>query len=177
MPNINFTPFPTLTTDRLTLRQLSMADQQHIFKLRSDEAINKYLDRDISRTLDDAITFIEKIKNNVENNISIYWVITLTSAGTFAGTIGLFNFSIETNSCEIGYELLTAFQGNGIMKEAAEKVIAYAFNELQVDQIAACSHKGNQQSTNLLMKLNFTKSIEADNENPVFNTFTVARSK
>src|SRR5688500_7344056 len=104
MLNINFTPFPTLTTRRLTLRQLTIEDQQEIFALRSDAAINKYLDREPSRTTEDAINFIEKINNLIQNNNSIYWVITLTETKTFVGTICLFDFSEENNSCEIGYE-------------------------------------------------------------------------
>jgi ribosomal-protein-alanine N-acetyltransferase len=37
------------------------------------------------------------------------------------GTICLFGFSDENASCEIGYELLTNFQGQGIMKEGRRK--------------------------------------------------------
>jgi uncharacterized glyoxalase superfamily protein PhnB len=36
MVNRYFSPFPILTTERLTLRQLSTDDQQDIFALRSD---------------------------------------------------------------------------------------------------------------------------------------------
>ena len=43
MTKRNFTPFPILATERLTLRQLSIDDQQNIFALRSDKEINKYL--------------------------------------------------------------------------------------------------------------------------------------
>ena len=123
----NFTPFPILTTERLTLRQLSIDDTQNIFALRSDTEIKKYLDREASKTIDDARNFINKINDNVKNNNSIYWVISLTRTKTFVGTICLFDFSNKKNSCEIGYELMTKFQGQGIMKEATEKVIAYAF--------------------------------------------------
>ena len=176
MTHRNFTPFPTLTTERLTLRQLSMDDQQSIFELRSDEAINKYLNRQVAETIDDAVNFINKINDNIKNNNSIYWVITLTQARVFAGTICLFDFSNENSSCEIGYELMTKFQGQGIMKEAAEKVIDYAFQTLQFKKILAFTHNENQHSTKLLTKLNFIKSLQADNENPGFTTYTLAHS-
>ena len=127
MTNRNFTPFPILTTERLTLRQLSMDDRQNIFALRSDKEINKYLDRQVSKSIEVAVNFINKVNDNIKNNNSLYWVITLTKTGTFVGTICLFDFSNEKSSCEIGYELMTKFQGQGIMKEAAEKVIDYAF--------------------------------------------------
>lgn len=177
MTNRNFTPFPILTTERLTLRQLSIDDQQNIFALRSDKEINKYLDRQISKTIEDAIDFINKINDNIEKNNSIYWAITLTKTRTFVGTICLFDFSNEKNSCEIGYELMINFQGKGIMKEAGGKVIDYAFQTLQFQKIIAFTHNGNQSSTKLLKRFNFIKSIEADKENSDFNIFTLTHSK
>src|SRR6476469_1766781 len=171
MTSRNFTPFPILTTERLTLRQLSMDDQVNIFALRSDKEINKYLDRQPSRTMEDAINFINNINAYVRNNDSVYWVITLTETNTFVGTICLFDFSNEKSSCEIGYELMTKYQGQGIMKEAAEKVIDYAFQTLQFQKIIAFTHNANQNSTKLLTKFNFKKSIEAEIENPDFSIF------
>lgn len=177
MTNRNFTPFPILTTERLSLRQLSIDDQQNIFALRSDKEINKYLDRQVSKKIEDAIDFINKINDNIEKNNSIYWAITLTKTRTFVGTICLFDFSNEKNSCEIGYELMINFQGKGIMKEAGGKVIDYAFQTLQFQKIIAFTHNGNQSSTKLLKRFNFIKSIEADKENSDFNIFTLTHSK
>jgi [ribosomal protein S5]-alanine N-acetyltransferase len=173
MTTINFTPFPILTTERLTLRQLSINDQQDIFALRSDEAINEYLDRDPSKTINDAINFINKINDNIQKNNAIYWVITLTETKTFVGTICLFDFSNEKNSCEIGYELITKFQGQGIMQDAAKRVIDYAFQTLQFQKIVAFTHHKNEHSTKLLTKLNFLPSQETNNENAEFNIFTL----
>jgi [ribosomal protein S5]-alanine N-acetyltransferase len=172
----NFTPFTILTTERLTLRQLSIDDQQDIFTLRSDTEINKYLGREPSKTIEDAINFINKINDNFKKNNSIYWVITLTKTKTFVGTICLFDFSNENNKCEIGYELLTNFQGQGIMKEATEKVINYAFQTIRLQKIDAFTHNGNRNSTKLLEKVGFIKSIEADKENLDFNIFTLTNS-
>jgi ribosomal-protein-alanine N-acetyltransferase len=176
MLNTNFTPFPILTADRLTLRQLSIDDQQSIFALRSDAEINKYLGRQTSKTIEDAIDFINMISDNMKKNNSIYWAITLTQTKTFVGTICLFDFSSEKKSCEIGYELMTKFQGQGIMQEATRKVIDYAFQVLQFQEIVAFTHNDNQHSTKLLTKFNFIKSIAADKENPDFNIFTLSYS-
>ena len=166
MLNRTFTPFPILTTERLTLRQLVINDDQEIFTLRSDSEINKYLGRRAANTIDDARNFINKINENINKNDSIYWAITLNDRNTLVGTICLFSFSDEDGKCEIGYELLTKFQGQGIMKEAAGKVIDYAFNTIKVQKIEAIFHRDNQRSINLLEKLLFRNSIEAENANP-----------
>jgi [ribosomal protein S5]-alanine N-acetyltransferase len=176
MVNRSFTPFPILTTERLTLRQLSTDDGQNILTLRSDTEINKYLDRQASRTIEDAINFINKINDIIKQNVSIYWAITLTNSKTLVGTICLFDFSNEKNKCEIGYELLTNFQGQGIMKEATEKVIDYAFQTMRLQKIEAITHTGNQNSTKLLTKLGFKQSTKADKEIPDLNIFTLTNS-
>ena len=166
MLNGAFTPFPILTTERLTLRQLVINDEQEISILRSDSEINKYLDRQVSNTIDDARNFINKINESINKNDSIYWAITLNDRNILVGTICLFGFSDENDKCEIGYELLTNFQGQGIMKEASEKVIDYAFNTIKVQKIEAFLHRDNQRSINLLEKLLFRNSNESDKTNP-----------
>src|SRR5438477_351890 len=80
--------------------------------------INKYLDRQTSNTIDDARAFISKVNENINKGDSLYWAITLRDKNILVGTICLFGFSDENYKCEIGYELLTNFQGQGIMKEA-----------------------------------------------------------
>jgi len=162
MLNTSFTPFPILTTERLTLRQLVIADEQEIFTLRSDSEINKYLNRQVSKTIDDARNFINKVNENIDKNDSLYWAITVSDKNILVGTICLFGFSEENNKCEIGYELLTNFQGQGIMKEAAQKVIDYAFNIIQVQKMEAFIHRDNQNSIKLLEKLSFSNSNEPE---------------
>ena len=166
MLNRNFKLFPILATERLNLRQLLITDEQEIFTLRSDCEINKYLDRQVSNTIEDARNFIKKVNENINKNDSLYWAITLGDRNILVGTICLFNFSNENGKCEIGYELLTNFQGQGIMKEAAEKVIDYAFNTIKVQKIEAFLHRDNQRSINLLEKLLFRNPSESDKTNP-----------
>ena len=171
MLNTNFTLFPTLTTERLTLRQLSLNDEHEIFILRSDSEINKYLDRPMSNTTEDARNFINKI---IENKL-LYWAITLSNKNILIGTICLFGFSEDDDKCEIGYELLSDFQGQGIMKEAAAKVIEYAFEATGLQKIEAFTHNDNRNSTRLLEQLRFIKSTEADQENPDVDIFTLTK--
>jgi ribosomal-protein-alanine N-acetyltransferase len=147
--------FPILTTERLTLRQLAITDDQEIFKLRSDKVFNKYLNREICNSIDDARNFINIINENIDKNFAPYWAICLKGKNMLVGTICLYGFSEESTSCEIGFELLQDFQRQGIMREAAEKVIDYAFNTIQIQRIDAYLHKDNQSSIKLLEKLSF----------------------
>ncbi len=157
-----FTAFPILKTKRLLLRQPVINDEQEIFILRSDRRINKYLDRQLSNTIADARNFITTVNENINKKVSVYWAITLREEHIFVGTICLYDFSDENETCEIGYELLPTFEGQGIMNEAIVKVIDYAFNKIKVKKIEAFLHKDNQRSVNLLEKLSFRNSNKPD---------------
>lgn len=172
---MNSAAFPILTTERLTLRQVSLDDQYDIFALRSDPEINKFLDRQPCWTIEEAITFINRINEKSKLGDSYYWAISLTDTKTLVGTICLFDFSVGKNSCEMGYELKTEFQGQGLMKEAVQVIIDYAFQTLKVKKILACTHDGNQKSTTLLLKFNFIKSPETDKLNPDLTVFTLTQ--
>jgi ribosomal-protein-alanine N-acetyltransferase len=163
MGDRNFTPFPVLKTERLTLRQLVSSDANKIFALRSDINVNKYLGRKPSQSIDNAKVFIKIINENIQNNISIYWAITFNDSDNLIGTICLFDFSDDNLKAEIGYELLTDFQGKGIMQEAASKVIDFGIKHIGLNSIEAYTHLENQNSTRLLEKFNFKKHDVDDN--------------
>ena len=171
MLNKILSTLPTLTTERLTLRQLLESDVQEIFSLRSDTIINKYLDRKPSETLEDALHFIKNIKNNG----LLYWAIAQTSNGKLIGTICLFDVSDELNRCEIGYELLPDYQGQGIMAEATKEIIEFAVNILGIKIIEAFTHKDNQTSTKLLQKLKFEETEIIDETNPNLIVFRLSK--
>lgn len=166
MQNKTFTPFPILTTERLILRQLTTDDEQAIFTLRSDTEINRFLGRKIAENLNEAGQFINSVNENIEKNDSIYWGISFRDTNELIGTICFFAFSDEDHTCEIGYELLPKFHGQGIMNEAMEKVLDYVFSTTGVWQIKAFVHKDNHRSILLMEKSSFRNSGAFDKLNP-----------
>ena len=107
----NFSPFPELTTKRLVLREINLADAPLIHELRSDEVTNALIDRENSSGIDDAFLFIDRIKNNVRRNECLYWVICFENTFDLIGTVGYWNFDLPAETAEIGYELLADFRG------------------------------------------------------------------
>jgi ribosomal-protein-alanine N-acetyltransferase len=166
MTKTNAATLPIIRSERLTLRSLFIEDSEAIYELRSDATINKFLDRQPCKSLEDAENFINNINKNIEKGGTYYWAITLTDTKQLAGTVCLFDFSSEKKCCEIGYELSTKFQGQGIMQEAVKRVIDFAFEKLKLNKILAFTHSENEQSSKLLLKLNFVKATENVIENP-----------
>ncbi len=155
MPAAHFSPFPQLSTERLILRQLAPSDTAAIFALRSDERVNRYLDRPACRSLDEAAAFVAKITDSVAQGKSLYWAVCLRETPLLIGTICLWNFSEEDKTAETGYELHPDFQGRGIMSEALGCVLAYAFGALGLHTVEAYTHPENAASEKLLRKHGF----------------------
>lgn len=155
MTALNFTPFPTLATERLVLRQLSLLDDHEIFFLRSDERVLKYLVSPRANRLEDAQAFINKINKGIRNNQWVYWGITLKEDDKLVGTICFWNIVKKENKAEIGYVLHPDWQGRGLMQEAINKVIEYGFEKMKFRLIKAVLNPDNLRSVSLLKKTGF----------------------
>lgn len=175
MLHLNFSPFPTLHTERLALRQVSLNDFDEIFYLRTNEAENKYIYRPQPKTKEVVAQFIEKITNSLVHNESITWGITLKGVNKIIGTIVFWNIEPDQHLAEIGYTLAVAHQNRGIMSEAMAAVIDYGSSVMNLKTITAYTHKDNKTSIKLLKKHGFIRDIKLEKikivgEEPKTNT-------
>ncbi|BAU53049.1 GNAT family N-acetyltransferase [Mucilaginibacter gotjawali] len=163
MLNLNFTPFPTITTQRLVLRQLQDDDVHELFALRTNELVNRFLYRPVPRSLNDVREFITIVNQITLDNEGLYWVITRKNEDKLLGVINLRNFSPEQYQAEIGYELHPDQQGKGFMHEAITHVLAYGFGRLGLQAIMADTVPGNLRSIRILEKHGFVKNDGEEN--------------
>jgi ribosomal-protein-alanine N-acetyltransferase len=154
----NFSRFPELTTKRLVLREINVADAALIHELRSDEVTNALIDREHSSGVEDALLFIDRIKNNVRRNESVYWIICFENTSDLIGTVGYWNFDQPNETAEIGYELLAGFRNLGIMSEVLPRIIKFGFEQMKLKSITACTTEQNTRSVRLLEKFGFRLS-------------------
>lgn len=152
---LNFANFPKLITERLVLRNIENQDFELVHKLHSDPIVNSFVGRDNSSDLAKAKAYITRIDNMVKNNECVYWVITMKGNNDLIGSVCLWNFDINNDIVEIGYEMLPEFQGKGIMSEALKEVIRYAFDAINAKIITAFPSSENIKSVSILKKLNF----------------------
>jgi [ribosomal protein S5]-alanine N-acetyltransferase len=157
MLSLNFTPFPELRTQRLVLRRLAPADARTLATIRSNKEVNQYIDRAPEMTAEEAEKFIEKINGNIDRNESLVWGMVPENATEIIGTILLWNMNAEKQYAEVGYEMLPAYQGKGLAREALHTVLDYGFNTLHFTTIEGYVHYENGRSFNLLQKFGFTK--------------------
>jgi [ribosomal protein S5]-alanine N-acetyltransferase len=154
----NFTPFPEQWTDRLLLRQIALADAPGVLQLRSNEEVMKYINRPLTRTLEEAESWINIIIEALWKNDGITWCICLKDApAEHVGSIGLWRIDKENHRAEIGYMLEHSLQGKGIMYEALKKVLEYGFMEMKLHSIEAHIDPRNAASAALLKKAGFVQ--------------------
>lgn len=158
---INFTPFPDLTTKRLSLRRMSLEDCNEIFFLRTDESVLRYTGITKAETMDDVRKYIEKVNDGIDRNEAVMWALCLINTSRLLGTICLWNFSPDRSTAEIGYVLHPDFQGMGLMHEAVVKVIDYGFRILQLTSIDADVVPNNSRSIKLSERNGFILTSES----------------
>jgi len=172
---MNGSPFPLLKTERLRLRAVEFADCEAVFYLRSNEIVNQYIKRTKTESLEDALAFIEKIKERITNNLILYWAITHQDNATMIGSICLWKFSENGKEAEVGYDLHPDFQKKGIMSEALNCVTNFGFHHLKLTKIKAFTHFANEPSKNLLLNNGFhlvmNEEDEGNLDNVIFELF------
>ncbi|MBY0445524.1 MAG: GNAT family N-acetyltransferase [Burkholderiales bacterium] len=82
--------------------------------------------------------------------------LAIESADSKLGALGLNNICHENRNAELGYWLLPQHWGKGIMQEALQGLLSYAFNELKLHRISAEVEIENLKSQQLLQSFNFT---------------------
>ena len=149
-----------LETSRLRLRKLASSDAAQLSLLRSDERVNRYLDRPPSTTYEEALQFVNKI---LTSN-AYYWGIDLKNETKLIGTVCLWNLDRENSIAEIGYELLPEFQGRALMMEVLPAIISYNAAVLKFTTIIATTHSENIASIRLLEKSHFVRDEIRNNQ-------------
>ncbi|MEJ7588483.1 MAG: GNAT family protein [Ferruginibacter sp.] len=154
----DFSVFPELTTSRLLLRKMTLNDAPEILKLRSDENVMRYIDKERASNISDAERFINKILDSLDNNDGITWGMALKeNADILIGSIGYWRIIKEHYRAEIGYMLHPYHWKKGLMKEALLKVIDTGFTHLKLHSMEAHINPGNEASAAILVSTGFRK--------------------
>lgn len=151
-----FTDFPTLTTDRLRLRQIQPSDAEPLYAILSDPQVMQYYGSEPYQTLADAQTAIMRGQTRYAEREALRWAITRQGDDRFIGSCVLNHFDPDFHHAETGYELDRASWGQGIMHEAMATVLTFGFTELALHRIEAQIDMQNARSKGLLLKLGFT---------------------
>ena len=157
MSQYSFLPFKNLSSDRLLLRQITTADVNEVFAMRSNTDVMKYVPRPLCTSLDEAYALVHMMQQKIETNEGINWAITLQGDNKMIGFIGHYQIKWENFRSELGYMLSPEFQGKGIASEAVKLAVDFGFNEMKMHSIEAVIDPENIASARVLEKNKFIK--------------------
>lgn len=150
-----FTNFPFLTTTRLRLRQVTLADADAVFAFKSDPQVTSAYGQEPKQSIEEMQAWLQQLIDGYDRREVLFWIITRKEEDRAIGVGGFWNFSPGFHCAEIGYELHPAHWGKGLMPEAVTAMLAYGFQEMGLHRVEANPLAGNDSSHRLLQKLGF----------------------
>lgn len=148
---------PSLETERLLLRPLSMLDLEFVFRHFSDPEVNRYLlDEEPVTTREQAQSIIDFYSLPGRKSYN-RWVIVRKTGARPIGTCGYHQWQVLHHRAEIGYDLEKASWKQGIMTEALRAMLSYGFEQMGLNRVEALVYIENEASIRVLERLGFQK--------------------
>ena len=131
-------PVEIARTGRLLIRETVDADIQELYRIGTDKRVAKYIDP-MQPTLEEEIPYTKAYVRHMYAfyDFGLWTVLEQASSGQerIIGRAGLFPSERLNGQIEMGYMIAPECQGNGYGKEAAEAVLRYAFDVLDLEEV------------------------------------------
>ncbi len=142
---------PTLTTERLVLRPVTLDDAEAMHRFFSDEEAMRYWSSGPHDALEQTRDYV---RGNVEGDERLTWAITEDGVEALGWAVLI---PKREGVAEIGYNLRRSHWRRGIVGEAVGRLIAYGFEDMGLRRICADTDPDNAGSNALLEKLGFRR--------------------
>ncbi|MGT2911623.1 GNAT family N-acetyltransferase [Streptococcus cameli] len=151
------TNLPNLETDRLYLRERTVADAEAVFAYASLPEVTWPAGFPPVATVEDEVYYLEHVlpKHNADQNLPAGYGICLKGTDKVIGSVD-FNHRHADDVLEMGYTLHPDFWQQGIMTEACQALLEAGFTQLNLHKIEIACFDYNQASRKLAEKLGFT---------------------
>jgi ribosomal-protein-alanine N-acetyltransferase len=143
--------FPEISTERLTLREITEDDADWYLHHFSIPEIVETTGFDGPKDREAAREQLEKfILGPFRESTGLRWGITLKGSDELIGSCGFFKWEHDPHRrAEIGYDLDPAFWRQGIMKEALTAIMDYGFENMELNRITLLAFSFNEGSIGL----------------------------
>lgn len=152
-------PWTILETERLVVREFSLADMDALFELYSYEGMADYMEG--------LYPYEEEYnyqKAYIENMYRFFgygmWLVFEKETGKLVGRAGVEHREELEGELELGYAIGTPWQGKGYATEVCRGILEYAHEELGFEEICSLVQPENIASVHLLEKLGFRMEEE-----------------
>jgi len=148
---------PTILTERLVLRPLTIEDDEAIYSYASDPLVSKYVSFETANSIEDTRTFLRSVLDNYRKGVEPgSFAIVMNEGMKLIGTIGYLNWSNVNKRIEIGYALSRPYWNCGYVTEAAKAMIGYFFRHTDLIRIEARCAVEHTASSRVMEKAGMT---------------------
>lgn len=149
-----FAHFPVLSTVNLDLREILASDASSIIDISFYDGLQ-------ATTESEALTMLERIRQDYLQGESVHWGICLKKQKTIIGSCTFYGGYLD-NIAEVGYVLKQEHRRKGIMGEALSAIVHFGLYEMGLEAIIAHVDQHNIASSKLLIQTGFSQ-ISSDN--------------
>lgn len=151
-----------LETRNLVLRHFEMDDLNDLSRLYSDPDVRRYFPdgtRDLAYTKEELEWYLNGHPDHPELGL---WATIHKQSKQFIGRCGLLPWTIDGRfEVEVAYLLDKAYWGQGLGTEAAQAVLDYGFEHLQLSRLICIITPGNLASIKVASHTGMTFEREA----------------
>ncbi len=150
-----------IETHRLIIRDNRPSDLEGLFELTSDPVAMRFMKAGtvVQRAAAKKNLRMAIRESRSKNRRKYYFAIIDKAGGAYIGAIGyeVEEWTADGAVAELGYFIKPAYWKQGIVTEAGEAVLAYAFTEGSVAKMTAGCLAENSASERIMQKLGMTK--------------------
>jgi ribosomal-protein-alanine N-acetyltransferase len=163
---------PRLQTGSLTLREWRESDRIPFARINTDPEVMRYFPAPLRRAESDRL--IERIEAHFAEHGYGLWAVELTPVrpgdpAVFLGFIGLAHATFPahfTPAIEIGWRLDGRYHGRGYATAGARRVLNFAFDELNLEEVVSFTSVHNLASRRVMEKLGMAHDPQDDFDHP-----------
>lgn len=138
-------------TERLRLRPISRADMPAIFEgYAQDPEVVRYMSWPAHKTLADTEFFLGLVASGAKSGKTSDYALELLEGGEMIGTIGLQWFP---GKAHLGYCMARPFWGQGLMTEAADRLVEAVWEKPEIYRLESMCHVDNHGSRRVIEKV------------------------
>lgn len=152
-----FDSFPILKTKRLVLREIRAEDGEAIFRMRSNNQVNKFIPRPKMNDVSQGFDLAKKTADAFRTKDAIGWAALLRDNDQCIGTCGFTSIEPLNQRAEIGGEMDTFYWGKGIAQEAFFEILRFGISEMNLLTIEAKVSPDNRGAVFILEQAGFEK--------------------
>ena len=139
---------PTIETERLILRPLTIDDSKAVFEWTGDEKVAEYMIYSCHKNVETTTEWLKSLEN-LENEYT--WGFVRKSDGKLIGSGGI-RFRTDENVWSFGYNLRYDCWGNGYATEVSKRMIEYVITEHNASEFVAEHAVDNPASGRVIQK-------------------------